>query len=98
MGPFNLTQPKSTRESTDGWDVPPRLLGKIVFSELRKEHHLDAIKTELMKREALPATHDPTYSAYVKALKAHEWRWLRDLHKELPKSKIDNMAKSYLRI
>jgi hypothetical protein len=67
-----IGQPKSTRESTDGWDVPPRLLGKIVFSELRKEHHLDAIKTELMKREALPATHDPTYTAYVKALKATE--------------------------
>jgi hypothetical protein len=46
-----------------------------------------------VKIKALPATHDPAYPAYVKALKAQEWKLLRDLQKELPISKIDDMAK-----
>jgi hypothetical protein len=50
-----IGQPKSKKESTDGWDIAPRLQDKVVFSELRKEHHLDAIITELTKQEALPA-------------------------------------------
>jgi hypothetical protein len=90
-----IRQPKSKKESTDGWDVPPRLQGKIVFSDLRKDHHKEALITELTKREALPATHNPSFTNYLNALKSHEWRLLRDLHKGLPKYEIDKMAKLF---
>jgi hypothetical protein len=90
-----IGQPKSKKESTDGWDVPPRLQGKIVFSDLRKDHHKEVLITELTKREALPATHNPSFTNYLNALKSHEWRRLRGLHKGLPKSEIDKMAKLF---
>jgi hypothetical protein len=74
---------------------PPRLQGKIVFSDLRKDHHKEPLITELTKREALPASHNPSFTNYLNALKSHEWRRLRDLHKGLPKSEIDKMAKLF---
>jgi hypothetical protein len=69
-----IRQAKSKKEMTEGWDVPPRLQGKIVFSYLRKAHHKEALITELTKREALPSTHNPSFTRYRNALKAHEWR------------------------
>jgi hypothetical protein len=39
----------------EGWDVPARCKGKVVFSKLKKDLHIEDLEKELQHREDMPA-------------------------------------------
>ena len=82
-------------EKIDGWDVPPRLDGKIVFSDLKKDHHKDALIEELRHRKALPAVERPGFLVFKKALMEHEKQLLRAEFPTADVEQIDLLAKTF---
>jgi hypothetical protein len=58
---FSLLENKEPREiefryeKIEGWDVPTRCTGKVVFSQLKKDIHFEDLKKELQHREDMPA-------------------------------------------
>ena len=82
-------------EKIDGWDVPPRLDGKIVFSDLKKDHHKDALIEELRHRMALPAVERPGFLVFKKALMEHEKQLLRAEFPTADVEQIDLLAKTF---
>ena len=82
-------------EKIDGWDVPPRLDGKIVFSDLKKDHHKDALIEELRHRMALPAVERPGFLVFKKALMEHEKQLLRAEFPTADEEQIELLAKTF---
>ena len=91
-------QPKELEfalEQIEGWDVPPRLEGKIVFSDLRKDKHLQDLIKELQHREDMPSDPAPTFTTYKKQLIANEKKLLREKYPTATESEINIMAKLF---
>jgi hypothetical protein len=64
-GNRNITR---AQESTTGWDISPKLFGKIKFTELRSNKHLQMIRAELQTRQAMPALGGGGFRVLVDAL------------------------------
>jgi hypothetical protein len=82
-------------ECTIGWDISPKLFGKIKFSELNKTGHLKKIETELQTREAMPAVVRVGFKVLVEALKKHETRLLKEVNPGATEADTAEMAKYF---
>ena len=98
---ISLMQNKEPREiefryeKIDGWDIPPRCDGRVVFSDLRKGLHLEDLKKELQYREDMPTVPQPTFRIFVKQLVENEKRLLRERNPTAKEEEIDVMGKVF---
>ena len=67
----NSTPPSLSQEHPMDPDITPLILGRILYSKLRKQEHLEAIINELTARNVpIPSTHK--IRPLIKLLQAHE--------------------------
>jgi hypothetical protein len=72
-----------------------RLDGKIVFSDLKKAHHKEALIAELQHRHAIPAVERPGFLVFKKALIKDEKKLLRAQFPQADEEQNELLAKTF---
>jgi hypothetical protein len=98
---FSLMENKEPREiefryeKIEGWDVPARCKGKVVFSKLKKDLHTEDLQKELQHREDMPAVPKTNFTILKRQLIENEKRLLRERNPTADETEIEVMAKVF---
>jgi hypothetical protein len=98
---FSLLENKEPREiefrneKIEGWDVPARCTGKVVFSELKKDIPFEDLKKELQHREDMPAVPKINFTIWKRQLMENDKKLLRQRNPSANETEISVMAKVF---